>query len=411
MKISEFSSKYDISNDTVRYYMKLNLIVPQKKGGHYFFNKKCEKDIEEILKLKDMGFTLQEIKKIFYFKRIGKLTAYQKNNYYQNLYKDKIKEIENKIEQFKKAKNKLELQIQNLEKNYKKGNKIIGISLDALSLFECPECGSELSLSAENVKDNQVIKGSLDCSCGVTLNIEDGILYSDDIFNSSEEMEITDDHIEEYIKETESDFIDESYQSLDWLKEEFIKEDLDNKIILEPGSGYGHFLRQVYDVIPETSIYVCIDNNSQLNKYLKSILETAVGRANIIFITADLPNLPLKENLIDIFVDFTGTSSYCFDNTGFLPNLLDKYLSIKNIIIAQFIIYHRFGNNNIVEPSYRENFRYQNVRNKLVNQGFEFIKEYKSEVQKIKKSMGKYEDFAQPGDQIFSYQIKAQKNS
>ncbi|MDZ7671924.1 MAG: MerR family transcriptional regulator [Halanaerobiales bacterium] len=42
MKISEFSNKYNISNDTVRYYMELNLIVPIKKGKHYYFDKGCE---------------------------------------------------------------------------------------------------------------------------------------------------------------------------------------------------------------------------------------------------------------------------------------------------------------------------------------------------------------------------------
>ena len=37
MKIKEFSNKYDLSYDTIRYYMKLNLINPQKSGGHYEF--------------------------------------------------------------------------------------------------------------------------------------------------------------------------------------------------------------------------------------------------------------------------------------------------------------------------------------------------------------------------------------
>lgn len=68
MKTSEFSNKYNLSNDTVRYYMKLNLLVPQKKSGYYNFDEKCEKDIKEILRLKNMNFTLQEIKKILYFK-------------------------------------------------------------------------------------------------------------------------------------------------------------------------------------------------------------------------------------------------------------------------------------------------------------------------------------------------------
>ena len=52
MKIREFSNKFDISYDTIRYYMKLNLINPQKIGGHYQFDQEDQKDIAEILKLK-----------------------------------------------------------------------------------------------------------------------------------------------------------------------------------------------------------------------------------------------------------------------------------------------------------------------------------------------------------------------
>jgi len=43
VKISEFANKYKVSNDTVRYYMKLNLITPIKKGitEHIMMKEKC----------------------------------------------------------------------------------------------------------------------------------------------------------------------------------------------------------------------------------------------------------------------------------------------------------------------------------------------------------------------------------
>ena len=412
MKISEFANKYGISNDTVRYYMKLNLIVPQKKGGHYIFDKECEEELQEVLKLKDMGFSLQEIKKIFYFKRIGKLTSYQKNNYYQNLYKEKINEIEKEIENLKEAKLDLKEKIADLEKNSPQNKSVLGIGLDALSLFACPDCQGNLSLSAENVKDNQVLKGSLNCNCGKSFKIIDGILYTNSINESDlkiDEELIERDHIEKYIKATEPEFMDETYQSLEWLKQNFEELDLTNKIILEPGSGYGYFLRQIYESIPESAYYICIDNEPQMNKYLKSILEMTGEKSNIIFITADLPELPLKNDLVDIMVDFTGTSVYSFQHEDFLPQQLERYFKEKIIMLATFIIYDKFGPNNIVKRPYRYNFMYREVKNNLIKQGFEIKHEHKSETKKIKKSMGKYEDFAQPGDKIYSYQLKAER--
>ncbi|MFO7814382.1 MAG: MerR family transcriptional regulator [Halanaerobiales bacterium] len=408
MKISEFSNKYNLSNDTVRYYMKLNLLVPQKKGGHYQFDKECEKDIKEILRLKNMDFTLQEIKKILYFKRIGKLSSYQKNKYYQSLYKNKIEEIEERISGLKKSRDDLEEKINKLDKINKDEKTIFGISLDALSVFSCPVCNNELSLSAESVKNNQIIQGSLSCNCGKSLMIKEGIIYD---INPPESKQVEENHIEKYIQNTHPDFMDKSYNSMEWLKKELNNEDLENKIILEPGTGYGYFLRQIYNELPESSYYICVDNNPEINRYLKSILEMTGKHPNVIFITSNLPKLPLKKNVVDLLVDFTGTSCYCFENKEFLLPLLDNYLKEKVILLATFIIYKKFGPNSIVDRSYRSNFRYEKIKKNIEKQGFDLEKEQKSEVQYIRESMGKHEDFAQPGDRIYSYQIKGKRSS
>ena len=171
MKISQFSNKYKVSNDTVRYYMDLNLITPGKRGGHYYFDEKCELQIEEILKLKEMGFSLQEIKNIFNFKRMGKLTTYQRNNYYQGIYNNKLQDIDSQISKLRDAREKLLGKINELESQDDYETVNIGIDLSALSLFSCPNCHNELVLSAEKVEENQIIEGSLNCNCGKSLPI------------------------------------------------------------------------------------------------------------------------------------------------------------------------------------------------------------------------------------------------
>ena len=79
------------------------------------------------------------------------------------------------------------------------------------------------------------------------------------------------------------------------------------------------------------------------------------------------------------------------------------------MMTAIFIIYHKFGEKNIVARNYRDYFIYSNIRSKLKEMKFEFLDEYKSEIKKIDTSMGKYEEFAQIGDQIYSYQLQAKK--
>ncbi|MGM0438254.1 MAG: MerR family transcriptional regulator [Bacillota bacterium] len=405
MKISEFANEFGVSNDTVRYYMELNLLTPQKKGGHYFYDKKCKSQMEDLLELKEMGFSLKEIKNIFHFKRMGKLTTYQKNKYYQQLYQDKAKEIKKEIKNMEEAKKKLNKKIMELKAKDKKNNIRIGIDLSVLSLFNCPNCNNELKLSAQKVKENQVLEGSLTCRCGESLQIKDGIIYSKNYENKSEMIE--ENHIEDYIKNTDSDFIDKSYESLEWLTREFKNQKITNKIIMEPGSGYGHFLRHIYDDLAEDTVYICIDNDPNLNKLLKKLLENTGEKKNIIFITAELPEIPIKENYIDVLVDFTGTSDYSFHNEDFLPESLDFYMKEEAVYLASFIIYERFGPNSVVSLPYRQNFNYKNIKNKILDLNFEINKEYKSEIVKIKKTFGKYEDFAQVGDQLYSYQLKA----
>ena len=407
MKISEFSSKYNVSNDTVRYYMELNLIVPIKKGGHYYFDKDCETDIQEILRLKDMNFTLQEVKEIFNFKRIGRLTPYQKNTYYQNLYKNKIEEIKKEVKQLKEAHNSLKEELKILKENKVTEKNKLGIDLNVLSFFSCPKCKNNLILSADEVVDNQILNGQLSCECGYIAEIDEGIIVSNNV--NIDENKIEDEHIEKYIQKTDSKHIDESYNSIEWLKKELLEENLKEKIILEPGSGFGYFLRQVYNDLPESSYYICVDNNHGLNKYLKNLLEFSSKKSNLIFITSNLPNLPLKDNLVDIVLDFSGTSNYCFDNKNFLPIELDQYYKDEILYLATFILYKRFGPKNIIDPIFRENFRLENVKYKFIDQQFEILKENNSKIFKIDQTFGKYEDYAQVGDHIFSYQLKAKR--
>lgn len=65
MKIGEFAICTGLSKDTIRYYEKLNLLQPEIKNKHRYYNKKDIDIVEAILKLKQTGFSLQEIKMLF----------------------------------------------------------------------------------------------------------------------------------------------------------------------------------------------------------------------------------------------------------------------------------------------------------------------------------------------------------
>ncbi|MUG47946.1 MerR family transcriptional regulator [Paenibacillus woosongensis] len=62
MKIKDFANKYQIQTDTIRYYEKENLLNPVRRENNYReFDEECEKQIQLIIVLKQLGFTIKEI--------------------------------------------------------------------------------------------------------------------------------------------------------------------------------------------------------------------------------------------------------------------------------------------------------------------------------------------------------------
>ena len=65
-KIGDFSKKINLPVKTLRYYDEINLFKPKEIDlftGYRYYSEDQIKDIELIILLKDVGFTLEEIKK------------------------------------------------------------------------------------------------------------------------------------------------------------------------------------------------------------------------------------------------------------------------------------------------------------------------------------------------------------
>ncbi|AFH62815.1 MerR family transcriptional regulator [Paenibacillus caseinilyticus] len=65
MRIKDFANKYQIQTDTIRYYEKENLLNPiRRENGYREFDQECEKQIQLIIVLKQLGFTIKEIQQL-----------------------------------------------------------------------------------------------------------------------------------------------------------------------------------------------------------------------------------------------------------------------------------------------------------------------------------------------------------
>jgi DNA-binding transcriptional MerR regulator len=397
MKIGRFAASNNLSIDAVRYYMDLGLILPEKQGGQYNFDERCQSDLEDIINLKEMGFTLSEIKSIFLFKRLGKLTDYQKDTFYQSFYNNKLKEVSKKIDSLENIKGNLKQKIQELSARENKSKHNLGIDIKCLSIFRCAKCDGDLILGDGYITENKIISGRLRCLCGEEYIIDDGILI---VGNTADAEEIDHNFIIDYINSTDKEYLNNIYTGLEWAHKRFDFSVINRKIALELGSGKGFFLRYIYSDIPDDSVYIAVDHDIKMHRFLKGMLENADTAKNIIFICSDFLELPIKDKLIDVLLDISGTSNYSFEHEQFLLDLVDHYVKDRAILLGGYIMFKKFASDSLVEEKNRKNFTLDHIKERIMNLGYSLNEERVSDF--VEKG-GKYESYFKKGEKVYTY--------
>ncbi|MDP5276543.1 MerR family transcriptional regulator [Chengkuizengella axinellae] len=407
MKIGQFAKQNEISIDTVRHYMDLGLIAPEKKTGQYQFDEKCNKEMKDIIYLKDLGFTLQEIKTIFQYKRLGKLSALQNNQYYKKLFEEKFNEVEQKINEYQTIRGNLQTEISKLQASESQNNKQMGIHLSVLSLLECKECHTSLNIVSGDIQHNQILDGELQCRCEEQYLIKDGILFTSDTIKQTNQLEeqtkVIDDFsyfLSDYIKETDEQFIDNVFKSIDWIHNRIDFEKLENKTLLHLGTGIGMALRQIYESVPQSCIYIAVDHDIKRHQLLKSILETYNIRKKVLFICSDFLNIPIKNNSVDYLMD-TGSSEYSLCNVKFLLPQIQHYVKQDSYLIGGYLYFNNFHTNSFIEEAYRKNFQLEQIKRNIKELDYETIADT-SHIQH-NRYPGKYEIKLFEGEETYNY--------
>ncbi len=384
MRIGEFAKKYDLTIDTIRHYMDIELLLPEKKGGHYFFGEKEEMNLKEILDLKALKFTLSEIQKIIGYSRLSQLRTKEDQKYIRAILwhkKNTLAEEERSIKNALEILNNKIQEIDCIDEVVEGKIGRTGIHISFMSYLNCPKCQTPLELEDGKITSNMVMEGTFKCSCGYGGNVENGIYIS---LDSEDEKNIQKGPVDpnvkpaatlgEYMDGTETSLINHIYKSIDAIISHIDLENLNHKIVLELGTGSGFFIKQFLSYLTPNSIYIVTDNDVGRIQYIKDYLEQHSPDCKFIYICADFMKLPIRNESMDYIVNYLTSLTYNFRNEQILDSIvIPKIKKGGNLIGCSYYVKSGSKLLKSVPSTSRRYFEGKSYKNEILNLGFNHI--------------------------------------
>ena len=315
MRIGQVSKKYKISVDNLYYYINYGLLVPQRPGGQYVFHEQALKDLERILELKDMNFSLKEIHVILSLYRISGLADKQDIEDLRNIYARKIHDL--RAEKLKAEKNieRLERKISGLNAKLPHDRPDIGLPVSMLDYLCCPVCGGAFSLDNVRMDLKYIFSGGLSCSCGYTAAVEDGILLTP---NKNKDRYDTPDLDRKLYKDLPPSLISLFQRSYNWMVGRLSRMDLSGKVVLETYINAWFFLHNHQQHLDPAGKYVVADKYPEMLRMYKNLMEKQGYGLDILFIADSSTRLPLKPGCVDLNIDYFAVNEHNFYHDTFL---------------------------------------------------------------------------------------------
>lgn len=336
IRIGEFSKEHGATQNTVRHYLDMGLLTTKKTGGQYIFYDKDNNDMVEIIKLKGLGFNLNEILKLLTFLRLTGIETEE----YRNMIFSMLKNKKEEIEEISKKYERMSFNIDETIKSYKKGSDnnphVIGFPVTNLGILKCPDCKNKLNIKDGIIENSMLIEGNVICQCGYYAKVEYGIFIEEKtvrkrILNGNPWPSRDD-----YLKVVSSNFINFVYNGMNKVSDELKKYDKDGKLVLELQHCVGYFLKHYLKHKSKDSTYILVDYDIDKIIELKKSLELNQEHNNFVFLCCDIDRLPLCDSSIDIIVDHWMTKDYALTDNNFVLKKVMPLLKKEGILIGSY---------------------------------------------------------------------------
>lgn len=338
MKIGEVVKKYKVSKDTIHYYINYGLLVPPKRGSQYDFDEKTLNDLDSILDLKDLSFSLNEIHSILSLNRISGMKNKSDMDQLINIYTDKKTECEGVMEDYKRKISNLNTKIVNLRFENSELTQSGGVPLSMFGHLSCPICGKDFNVINATIKCNSLYAGDLVCDCGYSAIIEDGIIITP---NRAKSLYDKPDLERELYKDLPPGMITLFQRSYNKMVDYLNRYSREESVVLETYVNAYFFMHNHIENLNPACKYIVIDKYPETLKMYRDLMNESGSKLDILFIADDSTNYPLKKNLVDLNIDFFAVNEHQFYNHSFLLGKLKPYMSNTGTFIGTYFYFNR----------------------------------------------------------------------
>ncbi|MEF2968457.1 MerR family transcriptional regulator [Paenibacillus sp. M1] len=331
MRIGEFAKKNNITQDTIRHYIDLGLLVVEKQGSWYKFSQKDSSDLEKIFILKQLDFSLGEILKVLSFHRLEGDKSAEYRDFYLSFLERKKEQIMKEQQKFREIDFQLKDKISEMKLDEAKQGTRLGFPLSSIALLRCPDCKNMMDIRSGTLKTNMILDAEIQCACGYSAAIEDGIYIDKQMAATKKRLPTK----KQFLEATSPRYINFMYNGSTILIDYIQSYASGPKYILELDHCIGRFLMQYIDELPDNCTYILVcQDRARIAAVKNDLLQHRHSR--FIFLCCEEDRLPIADGAMDIVVDHGLSRSYAKTTGRFLPERLGPLLKEEGLIAASF---------------------------------------------------------------------------
>jgi len=298
MKIGEFATHFNVKKSTIRYYTEVKLLFPDMTDTYPEYNDLCLRDMNNIIELKSMGFSIDEIQQIKARERFLINTSEDGLKLHQKVFDNKIEAHQTEIEALTDKISKIKTYTSQI--TTKEVNPPMGIPFIALDYLQCHKCHSDFIINDAEIVNQRILSGKIICPCGNSYSVNDGMILSGDVSATHSEKLIDESSRLENLNNSLFALV----KKCSHIIKPHIKTWDHSKGIVFTNSDIDIILMELDDIFDKDGLYFFCGYDYKSLLELKNVFEAKEIKGNFIFIYYR-ENIPLS-NKIPYLVDNIG---------------------------------------------------------------------------------------------------------